>query len=299
MKTIYLAIESDLHAGHKLGLCNPETYIKEEDEFGNLVEVKPQLTEVQKHLWELRERNIAELVKMANGNPIVYELNGDATHGNRHPEQLMSTRIANQIVVGRDNMTPIAELPNCKMIRIITGTGSHVLGEGSTEYLISEFVQGKYPHIDTQAVNHWTPTINGIKCNFAHHGPGPSSRDWLQGNTVLQYFRDLLYKELWDGQEPTRLSVHSHYHTPIYRQIDRNGKRHMIIVTPSMCGLSDYGRQATKSAFHITWGMTVFEIGENAISEPIQLYDTLDIRTKENVEYGNDTGSEAVTFTGD
>lgn len=285
MKTVYLAVESDLHAGHRLGLCNPDTLIKDEDEFGNLVNVKPELTYVQQHLWELRQKNIEELKRIAKNNPIVYVLNGDATHGNKHSEQLMSTRISNQVIIGRNNVSPIAELPNCKMVRLVTGTGSHVLGEGTTEYLIAEMLQKEFKKVDVQAVNHWNPEINGIKCNFAHHGPGQSSRIWLEGNSILQYLRDVMIKELWNGEEPSRLSVHSHYHTPEYRFVDRLGKRHMIIITPSMCGLSDYGRQATKSTFLITWGMTIFEITDGDISEPIRLYETLDIRTKENVSY--------------
>jgi hypothetical protein len=280
MKT-YIAIESDTHAFHKLGLCNPEVEISEEDEFGNLQKSTPKLTKVQEHLWDLRSINLAKLTRISNGEPIVYVHNGDLTHGNKHPEQLMGSRLSDQILVAHKNLEPIAETENVKAIRLIAGTGSHVFGEGSSEILVSELLKKQFPDKDIATVAHWNPTIAGIKCNFSHHGPGQSSRIWLEGNSALQYLRDTIFKELWDGQEPSRLNVFSHYHTPVYKSLERNGQRHMIVVTPSMCGLSDYGRQATKSTWQITWGMTVFEISDGEISEPIQLYETLDIRTKE------------------
>jgi len=65
MKT-FIAIESDTHAFHKLGLCNPDTQISEEDEFGNLQKVTPKLTKVQEHLWDLRIVNLAKLQNLAD-----------------------------------------------------------------------------------------------------------------------------------------------------------------------------------------------------------------------------------------
>ena len=55
MKRVILAVASDKHGGHKLGLLNPRTILEDEDSKGNLIQWTPDLQSFQQYLWGLHE----------------------------------------------------------------------------------------------------------------------------------------------------------------------------------------------------------------------------------------------------
>jgi len=100
-----VAVESDDHGGHKLGLCNPATVLPNGEEGP----YSPGLTHIQPYLWELRQSHIDNVIALARGDPVTLLLTGDLTHGFRHQEHLMSTRRADQVFIGFWNVLPWLE----------------------------------------------------------------------------------------------------------------------------------------------------------------------------------------------
>jgi len=81
LKSRYIvAIVSDEHAGHKLGLCNPKAKL-EQLENGKIIEYYPQLSETQKFMWEVHEWGKEEALKLAGKDDVILIHDGDPTHG--------------------------------------------------------------------------------------------------------------------------------------------------------------------------------------------------------------------------
>jgi hypothetical protein len=282
MRTI-LALESDDQAGHKLGLCPPGITLFELDREGNEQPFIPELTDTQIYLWELRKWALDEIVRLADGSPIVFTHNGDATQGLRYPEQLMSDRMCNHILIARENAKSIMTLPKLRAVRYTFGTGNHVFGEGSSEVLIVEFLKAEFPKADVRASYNFLSTIGGAQIDISHHGPTVDSRYWLRGNMARYYLRNLMMKEMKNGKEPPALVVRAHYHDFITEIVRVAQFESRLVITPSMCGMSDYANKSTKSEFEITNGLIAFEISGGIVSKPYEFTKTLDIRTKEEI----------------
>jgi len=107
-----LVVFSDTHGGHRLGLMNPHVTLYDEDEHGNLTPYTPRSTATQKYLWKMYRADIRRVKKLAAGDPIVLFHNGDLTQGNRHPAHLVSTRMADPILIAKANMVPWLDWPN-------------------------------------------------------------------------------------------------------------------------------------------------------------------------------------------
>jgi hypothetical protein len=132
-----------------------------------------------------------------------------------------------------------------------------------------------------QTLYHGVATICGIDVDYAHHGPGPGGRSWLHGNVARYYLRDQMWKDIEQGRRPPDLYLRGHVHAPV-DEVLKVGQFHgRLVVAPSMCGLGDYGRKATKSEWQICNGFMAFVIEGNKIVDTLELMQTVDIRTRE------------------
>lgn len=283
----YLAIETDTHAGHRQGLCNPETVIPEETPDGETYEYTPNLTATQKYLWDIRESNIRALVEMAGGERIDYLHAGDQTQGGRFMEELVSTATHAQIFIALANSDPILSLPDVNTARFVHGTASHEYGEGTTGKLLQDMYKGRYPDKNIRHAWHYLLDFSGLTVDLSHHGPFPGSRTWLKGNVARYYLQDRMMSDLLAGKEPPALYIRGHYHEEVWEtvRIKTNGKWHIstIAVIPSMCGLGVYGRKATRSAPKISNGMVVIKHENGKVLDVEWLTKTIDLRTKETL----------------
>lgn len=287
-RRVVLPVEADSHGGHKSGLLNPDVELHEETPEGDLVSYTPELTPVQEVLWDIRTENVAAVTDLIGDDDGVYLHNGDLNQGNKYPSQLVSTRMADQIEIGVANLSPWLEVENIKVARIIFSTDSHGFGEGSSDILVANSLKRMYPHKDIKAIHHGLANIGGELVDYSHHGPYPGSRIWLKGNVARYYLRDLMMRHIMAGREPPKLVIRSHYHEYIEEMltIKANGRFYTsyLVVTPSMQMMSDFARQATRSADHVTNGMVVFEIVEGHLQwPPHRLMRSFDIRTKEDL----------------
>ena len=278
---------SDTHAGHRLGLCNPNTLLQQENQRGEL-EYKPvELSEVQKYLWELFENGLQEVKNLAGKDEIIFFHLGDVTQGNKYASEWISTRISDQLMIGEMNLTLIIELPTVKTARLVMGTPSHSLYEGSSDITVAKLLSNKFPKKNIRTFYHGLADIDGFTVDFAHHGPPTGSRTWLRGNEARYYLRNIMLSEIQNGNVPPQLFLRGHYHSYIkeYLCIDDAGteRESWMVVMPSMCMLGDYGRMATRSAFNITNGMIAVEIINGHFYKAHFFGKTMDIRTKEKI----------------
>lgn len=280
---------ADSHAGHKLGLLNPATTLYDEDEHGELVAWTPQLTAYQTYLWEVYQKCLAQVKALAGTDPVIVLHNGDATQGNKYPQQLVSTREADHVLIWVENLRPwFTSGFNLEAVRIVKGTAAHNQGEGSSEMLIAAQLQAAYPAADLKCLYHGLLIVaEHFKLDYAHHGAGAGIRDWTKGNVARFYLRDMITREWKAGNFPPQVVLRAHYHQwlEVIEKETLRGQDYTFrfILLPSLCGLGEHGAQVTRSAFAITNGLVVFELDDSHLRRVIPLIETVDIRTQEHI----------------
>ncbi len=274
--------EADSHGGHKLGLCNPNALLMTED--GD--EVQPQLGTFQEYVWPLRIEAIQSIVDLAAGDEIIVGEGGDITHGKKYPEQLFTDSVAEQVQIAFHNMLPLVDLPNVKTVRLIHGTGSHVLGQGSTEIIVAQRLQERFGDKDIKPLAHVLLNIRGKIFDVAHHGPGAGIRQWTRGNVARHYLRSKVWQDYKCGNRPPDVYLRAHYHTFVWETIrerfDGEMREIHLIVMPSWCGMTEYARQATHSEFELTNGLVAFKIANGNLTVHPRVT-TLDLRVRETL----------------
>lgn len=263
-RTIVL-FQSDTHGGHRLGLLSPATVLWEEDEEGHLYQKTASLTKFQRWLWDLYIDDTVKVAALVGESDVVLIDCGDATHGKKYPQELVSTRMANQILIAVANVDERVAMLNPRSVRFIEGTSSHEFEEGSTPTLLVEFVRRRYPDLNVGLVRHGRGIVDGATIDYAHHGPSPGIRYWTSGNVARLYLRSLMEGDLAAGKRPPDLVVRGHFHTflpPITERMYRNGEmiESTILLLPSYCGLSGHSRKVTRSVSRITVGCVAVEI---------------------------------------
>jgi len=282
---IIVVLEADLHAGHKLGLCDPETVLRDE----NNELYRPAQTKTQEYLWALRNEHIDQVADLADGCPVLICPLGDLTHGTKYPLHLCAQLVADQVMIAVNNEQVWYKHPRINLVgmRIVTGTEAHTLGGGSTEVLVTRQLQQLFPDVNTQVLYHLKLVLekqNGESIDMAHHGPFPGSRNWLKGSTPAYYLRSAMMDELDDGYDPPRVYARAHYHTycPATVHVQRGGKDYVsdLIILPSYTGIDDHGRRATRSQYKIDHGMVALEF-ENGLRATHPFWKELAVRTTE------------------
>lgn len=276
-----LIAESDQHGGNSLGLLNPETVLLSK----NKKKYKPELSETQKNLWEIREWGRKEVLHLANGSPIVLMEIGDVNQGMIFD---VDNTLASQVEIATMNIMPWLSAKNLIAIRVDSGTATHSFGHGDAEELLIARINDKKPNIDAQIVDHGLSEIFGVQIDHAHHGPQIGSREWLKGNVALLYLRDQMMKDILRGRIPPQLYLRGHYHAvvEVFNRINgQDGKIHRswLWVLPSLCGMNGFALKVTKSEYEITNGIVAWEIINGKIQEGIEFTKTTDIRTKETI----------------
>ncbi len=274
---------SDIHSGHNLGLLNPSTALQRENEAGALTDYRPTSTPFQEYLWKLYQENLKSVTDLAGKDEIVVIHNGDATQGTKYPDAWVSPRESDQIAIACANLRPWLDLPNVTKLRMIKGTSSHVMGDGSSEILIAQQLAAEYPKKSTSALYHGLFSIDGFTVDAAHHGPAVGMRQWTQGNQLRYYLKSIINESAENGFTMANLTLRSHYHTPCIEVVSWQKRSYWIAVTPSYCGLAAHGIQATRSELKISNGLFAFEIIDGKLVETYPFYSTLDIRTKETL----------------
>ena len=277
---------ADTHAGHVLGLLNPETVlVRQIDDKGRIEEWCPQLTTTQQSMWPLFQEHVAELQELAGKDEIIVFHAGDPTHGTKYAQGLIAeVSRSDQRKIAVANLKPIISLPNVKILRMFSGTPAHVW-PGSADAKVAWALQQEFPAKDIESTHHSLAEIDGEIFDTSHHGPHPGSRDWLRGNVALLYLRDRIYRDRRMGKEPARVYIRGHRHIWVHvtlndRWIATHGK-HDLTVVPSYSGLMAHARQVTQSEPELCNGMCVYEIIDGKLVNIHPLIEYTDLRLEE------------------
>lgn len=273
----------DTHGGNTLGLMNPEVELK--DAQGH--KYYPQLTEPQIYLNELFGGHVEKAKEFADNDPLYVFHLGDVTQGNKHQPERISSKIADQIAVGRANFWYWLDYKKLKAIRLVVGTAAHNFGEQTSEELTIGYLKQDAPKVDMGVLYHGLLDVNGVLFDYAHKGPQAGRRNWLKGNEARYYLRSLMEDELHMGNIPPHLVTRGHYHSFVeeYLCIEDKGIRHKswIYVLPSYCFLGEFAVNVTSSQYLETHGMIVTEVVDGEIGKTLVLKQTVDVRTKEKI----------------
>ena len=283
-----VAVFSDTHAGHKLGLVNPNTTFVEYDEEGQEYPEPVMVNKAQEFLWDLHMGHVQSVSDIADGDPIVIIHNGDLAVGKKYSDQLVYSATSNQVIMAIMNMLPLVSLPNAKVMRLSYGTQSHEFFEGTVPRLVLRDLNSSFPEKDIKMVKHGLLDIGGIRIDYSHHGPYTGSRQWLKGNVARYQLRSDMMAEISAGNQPPDVYLRGHYHERIEEHlvIFANGMdyRSSMLLTPSYQLLGDFAQQATRSTPRVTNGMVAIEVINGTIHRNHWLVKTSDIRTKENIQ---------------
>ena len=280
MKRTIIGIESDLHGCNKLGLMNPKVILEDIQQNGKIRNWTPESTESQRELWKLRQENIERMMKLAGKDDLHYSQTGDATQGNKHPAELVSTRQADQVTIAVANTDPIMQIKQLKSATFIAGTAAHNFGQASADITMVSLLRERYPKQNINLCYHGLVHYGDFVIDFAHHGPYTGSREWLKGNVARYYLQSLMLHQIKHGNKPPDLVVRGHYHTPVIETVRMNGYVSTIIVMPSMCMIDDFAYQAAKSPDDVTVGMMCIEVIDGELFKIHQFTRTYDTRTE-------------------
>lgn len=281
-RTILVAL-SDTHGGNKLGLMSPDVVLYDESPDGEKVPYTPAMSVTQKYLWDLYISHVQEVKQIAGKDRVCVLHVGDLTQGTKYMQSLVSTRIADQIVIAAENLRPWCEMENVTHIRLAAGTQSHEFMESTSPIILSNELAKEFPDKDIKMCQHGLLDVDGVTIDYAHHGPYPGSRVWLKGNVARYYLRDLMMRDIMNGNVPPTLVLRAHYHTPVEEYLKIMGHASWLYVLPSYCALGIYDRQATRSVNSFTNGMNVYEIMDGEIKQTYELHNKVDVRTKEAI----------------
>lgn len=275
-----VACISDSHSGFELGLTNPETFLEDKKGHKQLI---TGTNESQTWLWEVYMNGLARVKELAGDDEIVILHTGDMGHGNKHPQELTSTRMANQVAYAYYSLLPWYGLKNVKSVCLAFGTGAHNFQEGSLEILTADRLRGDFPEIGTQVLYHGIADIDGCKIDFAHHGPHPGSRNWLNGNVARLYLESLMMDELDHGCAPPNIVLRGHFHTFVKtwfcKRHDHVDYESWLVVMPPLCLPGDWTHQATRSVYRVSPGIVAIEVIDGKPGGIYPFTQSLDIRT--------------------
>lgn len=279
----FALLYSDSHAGHQLGLANPDTIVGTTD-FREQIKVNS----IQRDLWDWYANGIDWAMSMIGKSPFYLWHVGDLCHGDKHRDQLMSNRLSDQIGIAVSNIDFLYKMKNFRGSRFIVGTDAHEFGDASATILVAAQMSKAYPGKDTKAFFHMLIKNGSAAIDMAHHGPGQSSRSWLSGNTARYYLTDMVLRAIENGDAVPTMVLRGHVHSPIHETVSRmiGGKwrRSEIFVSAAMCMLSNYARQVTQSVSRVYNTMAVVELTKTGAQLVDIFVRYIDVRTIEELE---------------
>jgi len=296
--TITLIALSDTHGGHTSALMNPDVELYAETKDGDYYEYTPESTKAQVYEWGLFNTNLSQAKDFAGDNEIILIHNGEPIWGVKHPDQLVSTRNADQVFIAVANLETAIEKLQPTAVRFTIGSAAHEISEGSATIHVTRELSYKFPDVDIKPLYHGLATIGGVEVDYAHHGPFPSSRIWLEGNNLRYYLRDAMMRSIMNGKKPPDLFLRAHFHTfseeTLSIHVGDDDITSQIVLTPSYMLMTDFARRVTRSASTVTNGLVVFDVDDGSITRWKRYTKTVDIRTKENL--GKRDGKKLTTL---
>lgn len=260
-----MAALSDTHAGNRYALCNPETWLHDDDRG----DYHPTLTIGQRWLWHWYEQHILGVMEYADGDQVDVLHLGDICQGLKYIDGLSQSRFTDQLAVAQANADPWRIWDNVKSMTIISGTSVHEGGEGSAGELVASLWGATF-------YQHVLLDIDGMLIDAAHHGPGTGIRAWTRGNVARHYLRSRMLSDA----PPARVYLRAHRHDYIRETLYEESATGDLIVTPSYQLPSAYVRQTMQSPSAVYCGMVALEVIDGRLTDVLPLVQREDLRKR-------------------
>jgi len=274
---------ADYDAGHRLSLLNPETELPADDEHGHPEPWTPELTAMQRWLWDCYMEDMGLVAELAGEDEVSVAVVGDVTWGNKYLSQAVSESPFDQIIMAYECLTPWLARCRVRAMLLAHGTESHEFGRGAAPEFVAGLLRDRRG-VEAQAGRHYLAEVGGVTLDLAHHGPGPGIREWTRGNVVEYYTRSLMMSALMAGENPPAGVVRAHYHDYARRTVRMvAGNREVVteaIALPGYTGMTHYATQATRSASTLACGLVAWEVVDGALAGVHPFWRKVDIRTR-------------------
>jgi hypothetical protein len=275
---------SDTHGGKKTGLLNPDTVLIRVSDKGEEELWKPEPSITQRWLWSTYENAISNLADFVGDNDLLVAHCGDITHGDKYDGCIPDITRADQRTIAVDNFLPLISLPQCKRVRLVTGTEVHVPDQA--EARIAGRLREK-TGVDIATTHHARFTVGQEVIDGAHHGPYPGSRDWLEGNVAFYYVKDRVYKDRRAGKSPARVYMRGHYHLYCHVSLHERweGECHgaELIIIPALSGQDSFIKKVGKSPPIVQAGIVALEFVNGRLNDIVPFIEDNDLRTEETL----------------
>ena len=275
-----VAVITDTHCTHKVGLCNPNTLILDSD--GPTKHRIAQET-TQKYLWSHYIEDIEAVHRWASNDEVVIIHAGDWMHGDKYPAQLMTLQPSDQHEIAMLIMEPwFSAIDRIKAVRITEGTDAHD-PTGSKSIEATRLLAALYPNRDIDVTIHTLLTLDGIRIDFAHPGPHPGSRKYLDGNVARLHLKSWMLDDIAHDVEPARIYLRGHRHTYRHERAEVYGEPDRVadlFICAPYCGISYHARQYILPQRMVT-GILALEIEDGKFTDYRAFKHIRDMRTQE------------------
>ena len=256
---------SDTHAGNRYALCNPDTWLHDDDRG----DYHPTLTIGQRWLWNCYEQDILSVMELADGDPVEVIHLGDVIQGIRFLDGLSESRFADQIAVAAANGAPWWLWDNVQSVTVVSGTAVHEGGEGSAAELVATLW-------NAASIQHGLLSVDGVLIDVAHHGPAAGIREWTRGNVARLYLLDRMMTD----DPPARVYLRAHRHEPVWVTQHRGDTTADLLVTPAYQLPSAYVRQVAQSPSAAVCGMISLVIQDGELAGVHRFTHRVDLRKR-------------------
>jgi hypothetical protein len=244
-----IAILSDFHCGHKVGLT-PSGYLPDDP-----AERRAGWIKANKAYYHWFKRHIN-----AHGPYDIVFINGDLVDGKGSKSggtELITTDMEEQCDMAVKIIREIPKSSNCKII-ITRGTPYHTGNDEDWENTIAQ-------RVDAKIGEHEWVDVEGVVFDLKHHPAGSSSIPHGRHGGVA---RDRLWNIMWNErnmQPKADIFIRSHVH---YHNFS-GGPDWLAMTTPALQGMgSRYG--ARRCSGIVDFGFVVFEVNKGKYSwQPI------------------------------
>lgn len=226
VKTIIVI--SDIHAGDKFALYNPDTPLALEGG-GSYQPSKYQLI-----LWEKWLQWNHEYVPLfTKGEPYILVINGDAMEGDHHgASHPITLNQADQVLIAEHALDPAVNAPNVAALLFVRGTEIHSGEAGRNEELLAKILGAE---IDEETGRHsryelWVEMQKSL-INFVHHIGATGSSSYESTGVYKELVEAYVAAGRWKRRAPD-VVVRSHRHRGFEIRIPTGTGYGISLVTP-------------------------------------------------------------------
>ena len=225
-------IHSDRHVGSHIGLSPKKWHTFRGKE---RIELSPspvqQIINAQwEDSWNWIFKQQLPIVAFDNADGIEGDHNGIFGIWSKNPME--------QAGVAIDILLPKRQ--KCQRWYATKGTPAHVGEMGQWDEYVAKELGATTDQTDEFASPHWKVNVSGTLWDVAHQGPRPGRSLHKFGDSVRAFGKDVVLRQLAQGNRPPDVIVRSHVHVAVHEIVKLYDHECHVIITPALQGKTEY-----------------------------------------------------------